>query len=71
VLQALKTNEECPTHMQEEPKKKVNAVVTTPILLRFWRKNYLVEYVLEEGDFCVTERRCQLLILNALIDINQ
>jgi hypothetical protein len=57
--------------MREEPKKKVNVMVMAPIRLRFWGKNYLVGYVLEQGHFCVTEQRRQLVILNALSDINQ
>jgi len=46
-------------------------MVMAPIRLCFWRKSYLVGYVLEQGDICVTEQPCQLLILNALSDINQ
>jgi hypothetical protein len=59
-----------PSHMLEEP-KEVNFTVMAPISLRFWRKNYFVGYVLEQSDFCVVERRCQLLILNALSGIKQ
>jgi hypothetical protein len=46
-------------------------MVMAPIRLRLWLKNYLVGYVLEQGDFCAIERRCQLLILNELSGINQ
>ena len=58
-----------PTYMREEPKKKVNVMLMAPIRLRLWCKNYLVGYIIEQGDFCVIERRCQLLHLNALRDI--
>ena len=70
MLQALRKMKS-PTHMWEETKKNVNVMVMAPIRLCFWRKSYLVGYVLEQGDICVTEQPCQLLILNALSDINQ
>jgi hypothetical protein len=57
--------------MWEEPKKKINVTVMAPIRLHFWRKNYLVGYILEQDDYCVIERRYQLLKFNALTDINQ
>ena len=70
MLQALRKMKS-PTHMWEETKKNVNVMVMAPIRLRFWRKNYVVKYVLEQGDICVTGQRCQFLIFNALGDINQ
>jgi len=70
MLQALRKMKS-PTHTREEPKKKVNVMIMAPTRLRFWRKNYLVGYILELGDYCVIEGRYQLLKLNALSDINQ